>query len=465
MDTLWQKPRDVKYLVNLLPRSCFMWVGMNGEYVELLLKSRPSEADWARFSTYARRVRTLDVHCYAKGGDLPIHWCSILRSFPGNQPLPRLRSMHWEWSPDYGCLHSALLVRPPLQRLHFGAMDVRGLKQIIEVLPSCASTLEHLRIGKRFRSASEPELAERLWQTLTKLQRLVGLDVSLYVPQAFCHLASLSNITSLHLLLDSADTEDTIAPFPALKSLELSVNTHMDAPAKLLRRMVLPTLEHLNIIDDFLPRAAIPMPRANAAHVRLTLQEVAKVTSLRSFMFKCHGHTSTAPTEALDASALSPLHDLRELETLDVGALAVSMVAADVEPMARAWPRMQNLQLYQRHAIFGTDLPCVLEVADILPFADLCPHLRELGLLVHIGPPAAPLDDDSELPAHAALKTLRAAISLPPFTPALRILARTFPAAELKGYGYAPDRDEAVNEAKKALVHELYGTQFENTDG
>ncbi|GJE95695.1 hypothetical protein PsYK624_118810 [Phanerochaete sordida] len=467
MDALWKNPRDGMCLVKLLKDTTFAGDNIDGDRVMMMALPPPSASDWVRFTNYARRVQTLDVISYTETMDTPLQWWSVLDHLPITQVFPRLRSVRWKWASEYRCSQGALLLKAPLRRLAVNDLDLRGVEQLIELLPGCSATLERLQIGTRFRGEDDHLVAASLWRALAMLHQLAHLDVSLYVPQAFCRLASLSHLTSLCLLIDSADTEDAKASFPALKSLELSVKTDTDAVAKLLQRMVLPVLEHLSITDYFLRRLVMPMHRANAAHVRLTLQEVAKVTSLRSFAFKCHRSISMAPTEALDAQALSSLHALRGLETLDVAALAVSMGAADVEPMARAWPRMQNLQLYERHAIFGTHPPCVLEVVDILPFARLCPHLRELGLLVHIGPPgpAAPPDDDSELPVHAALKTLRAAVSLPPFTPALRVLARTFPAAEVKGYGHDPDRDEAVNEAKKALVHELYGTQFEDTDG
>ncbi|GJE95686.1 hypothetical protein PsYK624_118720 [Phanerochaete sordida] len=464
MDVLWRKPRDTTHLVDLLPERCFTWKpDMDCDYLDLVPSSRPSDADWARFDVYARRVRALSVERYARGAGLPMHWCAILDHFSGGQPFPRLRSLFWEWTPDYGCSHANFLLRPPLQELYIDDVDAKGVRNIIDVLPNCVLTLKYLRVSGLFRSEDEHEVAVRLWQALAELQQLVDLDVSLYVPQAFRHLASLSNLTKLHLPISSAHVEGTKALFPALKSLYVSVRTDMDAVAKLLQRMALPVLERLRIdYHTYVVRGGAVLVRPpSTAHIHLVVREVSKLSLLRMFKLKGdqHIHSRSEPEEALDPSALSPLHALRDLETLDLSALAVELTAADIGPMARAWPRIQDLLLYQPHArMFGTRSPRDLQVSDLLPLAHLWPRLRELKLPLRIGPLAAPLDDGPELPVQSALETLWAAkISRPISTSALRVLARTFPSARVKGYGHATDLVEAVNKAKKTLVDEVYG--------
>ncbi|GJE95694.1 hypothetical protein PsYK624_118800 [Phanerochaete sordida] len=459
MDALWRHPRDGMCLVDLLTDTSFARVNMDGESVEMMALRPPSASDWVRFSKYARRVHTLDVISYTETTDLPLHWCAVLEHFPGIQALPRLRSVLWEWAPECNCSHAPLLITPPLRKLVVDGLDERGIAQLIDVLPGCSETMEYLEISTRFLGEREPQLAEGLWQALAMLQRVGHLDISLYSPKAFRHLASLSNVKTLRLVIDSLDLEDTRLPFPSLTSFDISAKTDMDAVAKLLRRMALPALKHLNIIYHIIHRGTVPLHRPTAAHVQLVVQEVSKLTSLRSLTIKSSRPSSRDPVEALDASVLAPLHALRELETLDLSVLAFSLTAADIEPMARSWPRMQCLRLYQSRALFGERPLRMLSLDDILPFARLCPHLRELAVFLQL---ASETELEKEwTTTHANLRKLWVSdVSSPRCVHAVRLLAKNFPVVTVESFEDTR-LDKVINGTIGRLVHGLYGARFD----
>lgn len=160
---------------------------------------------------------------------------------------------------------------------------------------------------------------------------------------------------------------------------------------------------------------------------------------------------------------LSPLLSMNKLETLDLCYTPVALVPADIEPMARAWPQIKCLRLYDMSP--EDECPTkYLQVEDLLPFARFCPELRMLGLPIRIvqalmhttmQPSCAELELKLERVCVAIIRTMLIA-------DAVKFFCKGFPKCASAATGWDGTDTIAPGCMNEATVEELYEEQSQD---
>ncbi|CDO77580.1 hypothetical protein BN946_scf184936.g5 [Trametes cinnabarina] len=165
-----------------------------------------SDADWARFQSYAVRVRSLHL-----GNVSGVHahvWTILTRRCPRDPLLPNLeRLTGFVFNAESACYH--ILFSPTIRELELKIgeeVDAGTIRLVMQVVQSTLSTLRGLKIEDDIKfdyhgKAARPP-AVQFW-TLTQLQDLkVVQEVSLSVEQV-----------------------EALAAFPALRTLDLNLRS------------------------------------------------------------------------------------------------------------------------------------------------------------------------------------------------------------------------------------------------
>ncbi|GJE95675.1 hypothetical protein PsYK624_118610 [Phanerochaete sordida] len=349
MDTLWCDLGDPMRLIHILPGHRFDLKrdDLTG-YTIVEIIEKPSEADWQRFSDYTRRVKMLC--CYARSD----HRCSTLDYYLGEQ-------------------------RSPIFRIYF---------------PSPPPQCDHLEVF------NSPTL------------RLEHFETTVPVPRALSALASISTLRHLDLAIGDVDLNDVPSPaFPALQYLRVEAATNHVALLRLMRNVAAPSLLELNL--------SVKVPLANKEEISRRTEAMVPVEALFgvvsrflllrsfSFLYFWQNHWAySSPVYSIHWRTLLSLSSLRYLEKLDLSAVPMALADADLDALARAWPKIEELRLYDlKKVVWDFQDRSFLQVDALLSFARFCPLLRVLGLPMEISLDTSYREGD-ELPPPLALETL-----------------------------------------------------------
>ncbi|GJE97484.1 hypothetical protein PsYK624_137050 [Phanerochaete sordida] len=449
MSALWNWLSCPDFLIKVLPEHTR---GADDE-THLTLVRAPSEADWARFEMYSRRVQYLDywlaVYFDADIAAPRVDWGSILKYYPGDKLLPNL--LLFRSSAAYLEEHLSLFIKSPLRHLSISPVEEEPIAQY---LLTCAKTLQTCVIHGRLRHSSIPPSYE-ISRALSTFQSLTQLDVDALLPETLQHLSCLPSLTHLSFDLAAVRVMTGELPFPSLQQLSVTVRIADRAFSALLRQIAAPKLLHLRVFyqvkedvataggvfqADQFPTAVYVEALVSGVATFSTLQTVVLATSVDSNAVHLPQHVCTG-------SVLRPLLALRSLSVVQLTRIPLLLMANDVAAFADAWPALRVLRL-------SNDLRHVwpsIRVPDLLPLAQRCAHLAELSL------PIAIADDtgSADTPAFgvSALRTLRFHDAVIEFSPDIAAhLACMFPDAELCVDGEAGPAFDLLKRTKQAFV-------------
>ncbi|GJE97473.1 hypothetical protein PsYK624_136940 [Phanerochaete sordida] len=385
MDELWRWLPTVDHLIRVLPEHTR---GDEPEH-QLIVVEEPSEADWQRFVFYARRVQELDydLDIDSRGIEGPsVNWESVVEFFPGDRLLPNLRCLRSDQGWMQRFFH--LTLHPPLRHLFLEDIYLASQGSLAKALRQCGDTLETLNINT---ADWEPSpVSDAVSRSISCCQVLVDLHADSLLPETIRHLSQLPTLTSLRFILEKIGEDMNMLSFPALQSLD--VGTQKQDPAELvyfLERLGGPILQKLAIRYDAEEDFDVPgvFPRRSrafpfAVHVEAVLRVSVTFPCLRSISYPFYVDPRLAPSASrfCTASVLRPLLGLPNLESVDLRNIPFHLMSSDIAMFAEHWPALRTLRLGDS----VNQAQSAIRVEDLLPLADGCPALSDLGLPLHI---------------------------------------------------------------------------------
>ncbi|GJE95630.1 hypothetical protein PsYK624_118160 [Phanerochaete sordida] len=462
MNSLWRSLSSPTLLITVLPEHAR---GATHE-THLTVVRQPSEADWLRFDMYSRRVRYLQYYFTLEdGGDgspFPaprINWNSVLEYHPGGKLFPNL--LHLTTTEhSIGDLWS-LFIKPSLR---FLSLDISPGEEasVSECLLTCATTLQICHI-RNFCEQNTPS-SYNIAHTVSSFQCLTQLVVGRLLPQTLQNLSHLPAVTHLDFWLDILDNSSQRLPFRSLQRLSVTVLTDDIMFSALLRRITAPRLLHLNVVyatrDEFaLAGGGLLQYRfPTAVYTDALLAAASTFPTLQALDVKVYADPDLVPSpqEICTASVLQPLLALRGLLAVRLPTVPIVLTPNDIAAFAGAWPALRVLRLSDglRHVRSSVKAP------DLLPLAQCCAHLFELGLPLAIAADAGDVDGAAQVPplgaSAARVQTLRISNADIEFSPGAAVhLACLFPDAELHASGEAVPAFHLLKQTKRAVVEAI----------
>jgi hypothetical protein len=386
LDSLWRRQTDLGTLLVRLPPPT--WKVVNNEFVsvpssrvavnlgltqtqDFLLE--PSEDQWARFSTYARRMRTITEPRAFLPSQAAVQ---LLRTrFSTHRMLPLLRSLEWLLVPSarlQSCV--PLLVSPHLAdiRLHFEENTPERCLPIMRTLIEASGSLESVEIIPEF---SSPEMQDAVSTLLLSCNPNLLRKFCVASPiseAALLHAAQLLELQEFSLRGGTPGLSDPLplTIFPSLRTLLISMGA-LPTWLEVLRHVQSKRLVDLSI--DF----TVGTGDLSTISTHLQYSGIHRtLTVLR---------LCPADGWILNRAAITPLLVLGELTTLDIFAVCerelcgFSLSDEDIERLVKAMPKLVNLSL-------GT--PCSAQARDDLTVKSLlaiAKHSKALQFLtMHI---------------------------------------------------------------------------------
>ncbi|GJE85172.1 hypothetical protein PsYK624_012500 [Phanerochaete sordida] len=401
MNRIWGYLWDISPLLRCLPRHTWKVEGRRDESTRetpvLTFVSVPLPHEWSRFQHHAARVRVLDmpivhgIYILHESCFNTLQNCPILHPFP---LVTRLNSM--------SDIPVSFL---PAAKIFFPST-------LVDITWSCPTAASYLRLLKLLNTLDLPRLHQltiitRFWDSDEDLGlflpetkaafRELHLSGRLHTIKSLCiaslcrdgwrAAATLPLLQCLELFLDTFDIPADSASltfqcgFPVLS--ELCLSSLSTKPRLLIRclqtlRLHLPSLRELNLALHSCPSlAGDPSDETEACTLQELFERVASIPTLESLSLHRSSPQAaqTIAGETLSLDMLIPLFGLPRLRELYLMYMDVALAPADIEQVAKGFPRMERLLLgcsswYPRRPRLSWPL---ISTPNLLPFAYALP--------------------------------------------------------------------------------------------
>ncbi|KAJ3511987.1 hypothetical protein NLJ89_g3785 [Agrocybe chaxingu] len=344
-----------------------------------------------RLESYARRIRCLRY--------LPYPWHSSHREGPHDlevlKTFARARQKQCRPGPVFPNLFQLEFIDPahaihalPIflesksisLSLHWSESEDTKLLQLFPVIRQHATHMHELDLGSfKDNAGLECEKLSSLVSKMTSLRalacgsrKLTSKALASLVLQPHLSKLQIPNSSQDFLKAVKGDAEDFLSSLHHLRIVE----DNLPSFAQLLDKMRPIELQTLAI-------ACIGTPKAmDLAGVLKTLEERSN-GNLREFTIKQvpknrYGVVTPDKTVVIDSTTLQPLLAFKDLTTVSIALRCTFLLLdADLTSMAKAWPRLQHLQL---GAMQGWGIDTNVTFVGLLSLLRLCPDLRYLVL-------------------------------------------------------------------------------------
>ncbi|KAG0700854.1 hypothetical protein DFH29DRAFT_876323 [Suillus ampliporus] len=377
LNALWRDLQSVGPLVRCLPSDLF-----SIDQGCVVLQKPVDGKMWDTVFKYASRVHSITVtqsDCLTVLERLGV----LMLSCPSTPAslFPNLRKLTW-------CLDETRVFAEVLRTVLVPSMSVLDVQipsaspALLSVLSSLGTLCPHLQnMTVNVRYATNDSLLRKIspfiTQSISQLHHLHTLSVWDLGTQGIEHVMQLRALQSLSLDLRTSSAWDTKSPlqFPGfhdLKLLDLSTSTLQRASNFLSSLQVVKSKE---IKVSFTSQAAnfSGSGSETLSQFLTILQKRYDDNKLESFSL--HGVSGQIFTKM---SVFTPLHACRNLTQLVIeGAGDISMSDKELCQLARAWPKLQVLEItcYSN----TTTVPTLHGLIDLLR---LCPALTSLALVI-----------------------------------------------------------------------------------
>ncbi|KAJ7284598.1 hypothetical protein C8J57DRAFT_1119522 [Mycena rebaudengoi] len=396
LDTLWRGVDDLHRLFSIL--GALKRIG-DEEDSPYAFTASPDATDWARFEKYSRRVRKLSFHSDCGGPRLSASvFEDVARTRTSLAILPNMHALSWHaplplsvmfmhsgvkrfvmWLPE------ELRLRDPTPNPFF--------RDVVARMPHL--TCMDLRTHVPMRYMEEDMVV--LLGSLAKLRKVVlpRFQLTTRIAEALAPLPDLGCVEFQYLpdqgFGDPADTEvfrPTLktGDFPSLWDLSMTV-TLADA-TRFMNQPASPT----NLTELYIDSRLVETPAAVHDLLSVLADNCQLLQSLGIVTFISEIVPEELPTE--DCISFATLRPLQRFPNLTVFELIhqypMDLKLAEVEQLARAWPSLRKLILNNEPVVSSR---CPLTLTALLPFAQHCPELEQLGLFLDASAadlPAAP---------------------------------------------------------------------------
>ncbi|KAK7438175.1 hypothetical protein VKT23_018105 [Stygiomarasmius scandens] len=336
----------------------------------------PTHQNWLRFHHhYAPRVRILRLEDHS--GDIKVpKLVNLLRHIRTCGPiLPKLRAIHWIGLSSLG------LAEPLFTFAHEGIQEL-----------TVEDTEDYCTANSVFCEAIQ-----------TYMPHLINLSLDLqpaleYI-QPVCNVVKgLSNLQSVTIpsFSDASDAISALSHLKGLKKLHLTqsnavteLHDHVDPP-----RVYFPALESLDISYDYQTASRFfcsKIPHLRSIHVSTSVgEQPSHVQILLS---------SISRACPCVAQALRPILQVPSISTFEIEhPFPADFGLEDVTEIATAWPNLKSLKLCCDPFVSQQPTSKQLDLRAILPFAQHCPQIEQLGLLINA--------KSSSMPSNAEIDAL-----------------------------------------------------------
>ena len=320
---------------------------------------------------------------------------SVYESLRDHYPFPPLLPNLQELS----CYDSIvdfldLFLGPSVRCLNIG-VDEDIPADIFPTIEKYGQSLRELRLLDPI-DLDDEDVVEAASQALCSLNNLATLKWNGPIPEdSLVHLAKLHSLTSFTYAPSDLSYKDLLVDsqhsFPSLHKLVLLAPTHQLERATYFLGAIRPRLlVQLEITPEDQGPTAGRFDSDVFSELLCTISGFRTLTALEITL-------KPSPTAA---PMPSPLLTLNHLLRLHVRGVSFALVAADIETMSKAWPRIQELRLSSPF-----DESSSLSMSDLLPFAARCPNLAYLTLSIGHSPSTV-IDGSTPRNPHPSLKFL-----------------------------------------------------------
>ncbi|KAF4598170.1 hypothetical protein EYR38_006566 [Pleurotus pulmonarius] len=412
LDVLWKEVDDIHNLLSLLaPLEHKAGQG----YIQKFSRSI-EPGDWKRFTRYAGRIRALVQNRERKTRPCTLNvFHEVSRTRISLDILPNLHTL--EWSRNIDPNFCVLFMHKTVKRFKFYLREEmvsppNGLTAFFQSVTNRMPDLEVLDISSILPVSDIEADMLKLLSGLPKLKEVI-LPLYYVSPNVSEVLSRLPNLNVLGFQYDDeqgrGDSQDVAAPpatlsegaFPALYDLALSIP--FIHASELFDQPFSPQNITMLFIDSALPES--PSDIHNLLSVI-----VKNCPLLINLSLNPHLSTSDSPPtdERLTYANLRPVLTLPNLTTFDMNHYyPIDLKYKDMEELARAWPNLETLMLNSDPV--ALDHPPTLSIAALIPFAEHCPNIRQLGLYMNAAEEDLPSSRD--LVPFKILETLSVGLS------------------------------------------------------
>ncbi|THH13451.1 hypothetical protein EW146_g6764 [Bondarzewia mesenterica] len=416
LDNVW---REVDNLYRLFRILAPLQPTPTYDYSTYAFKTVPSQADWARFAPYARRVRRLEYSTSASSLNVirldQSVFNDIARTRTSLVIFPNLRSFTW-LVPQHNVLpYRTLFMHDNVQELRTFIItggDYGPAAQVSDIvgrMPSLTSFVldqsyphnahaiiaplaDLVRGLPRLKQVTVPKslLTPRIMEELSRLQDLETVQFDLICDHAVEYITESVTSFEAHLLEGA---------FPALWDLSLGIS-FADAKRFLTEGTPLPKLTCLlisslklddaDVVQDFLSALVVTYPNLLHLYLDIVVPQWEQPSSYLPITF----------------NHIRPILSLKELITFEIrNNLSIIILECDIAEMGAALPNLENLVLNPEP--FMLPRP-TLTIFSLYTFAEHFPKLKKLGVYIDAGVSGIPEDGVVEF---SALELLNIGVS------------------------------------------------------
>ncbi|KAJ7352618.1 hypothetical protein DFH08DRAFT_91485 [Mycena albidolilacea] len=388
LDTLWRDLDDLYRLFRILKP-----LKQAEEYPDspYAFTNPPDAEDWQRLEKrYSRRVRRLTYQAEGRPRMCPTAFEDVARTRTSLNILPNLNTLVWDAAPSLAVIFMQPTVKnfglwlplftPPESSLPF-------FRDVVSRMPH----LTTLDIRTVVPMSDMEDSMVFLLQSLPKLRKVVTPRylVTTRIAETLQHLEDLGTIEFQYASEQGCgDPVDTQVFRPTLKTgafpslFDLSLTCPVADCISLMKQSCAPT----NLTAFYVDSPLIESPAA--VHDLLTvlvetcqLLETLGIITLVSNDEPLQALSDISSTERISYSSLRPIQTFPNLTIFEVAhQFPLDLKLEDLEQLARSWPSLRKLVLNHEPVVAEQSS---LTLKALIPFAQHCPELQELGLFIN----------------------------------------------------------------------------------
>ncbi|KAJ7221227.1 hypothetical protein B0H12DRAFT_303655 [Mycena haematopus] len=375
LDILWRDSPSLANILRCMPDD--LWSGL--ETGDFHLRRPAVNSDWERLLVYSHRVRLFGFSDKRRGSSESLNTLRVC--FPGQHLFPNIQKLVWSVDNPDEFPHVSLFLGPRLTTLLLGSFSTTAhLSFLATVVTQCPSLAEvHLKfydptIGRvdQLRTLSCFVQGLRLLKTLS----VPSLDLAtLHYIARLPGFVSLTLTSQIPLSIAGSSTSPSGDPlFTTLKSLNLGPS--IDVCSEMIT--LLGDAPIVNIHMPFISNTSSAI-----AQFYVTLAASCSHSSLSVLQL---GHTvqrrlrGTSPADQISGSQMRPLFSFSNITSITLAAPGFDLDDATIADMARAWPRIEKLELIPGDL---TVISSTCTLGGLLPLARHCPRLSALQLALN----------------------------------------------------------------------------------
>ncbi|KAJ7635465.1 hypothetical protein DFH06DRAFT_1435963 [Mycena polygramma] len=320
LDNIWKTQDTLTNVLACMPEDLWDVFG-NGSSSHLVARRAIEPDDWDRFHVYARRVKNLSFSDYT---DNRAAWLPVFRMlavwFPGDQKcmFPNLRSLKWGIFLPLSFPYVRLFLWPRLEAITLDGLATEAVLALLLTLPERCPLLKYVKLW-----------THPLPHTLTS-------------PPISMMIRGLMRLESLHVGTIDQSAFEHLAQLPTLKYLTIRAPSFIPSPSPDALRLP-------GLLDAMLPHP--PTPEAMTSLLTLLVERCDRtalahlsldILSARPLPLA----TRPPPPTPIPFTILQSLFCFGNLRHVDIAPPAgFDLDDVAVDALARAWPRLQRLQL------------------------------------------------------------------------------------------------------------------------